>query len=88
MAASHIEELGGLTTRIYNYVLGLWGEKKERETYRPSAMYGICLNPDKPTIKKKFRRQSGNLNICSLFDDIKEILFTILVVIKDCGYVF
>ena len=27
MAASHIEELEGLTTRIYNYILGLWGEK-------------------------------------------------------------
>ena len=30
VAASHIEELEGLTTRIYNYVLGLWGEKKKR----------------------------------------------------------
>ena len=29
--ASHIEELEVLTTRIYNYVLGLWGEKKKRK---------------------------------------------------------
>ena len=28
VAASHIEELEGLTTRIYNYVPGLWGEEK------------------------------------------------------------
>ena len=28
MVASYIEELEGLTTRIYNYVLGLWGLKK------------------------------------------------------------
>ena len=28
--ASHMEELG-LTTRIYNYVLGLWGRKKRKE---------------------------------------------------------
>ena len=27
VAASHIEELEGLTTRIDNYVLGLWGNK-------------------------------------------------------------
>ena len=27
VAASHIEELEGLTTRIYNYVLGLWEGK-------------------------------------------------------------
>ena len=28
VAVAHIEELEGLTTRIYNYVLGLWGRKK------------------------------------------------------------
>ena len=28
VAASHMEEIEGLTTRIYSYVLGLWGEKK------------------------------------------------------------
>ena len=26
---SHTEELEGLTARIYNYVLGLWGEKNK-----------------------------------------------------------
>ena len=30
-AASHIEELEGSTTRIYSYVLGLWGEKKKEQ---------------------------------------------------------
>ena len=30
VAASHIEELEGPTTRTYNYVLGLWGGKKKR----------------------------------------------------------
>ena len=28
VVASHIAELEGLATRIYNYVLGLWGGKK------------------------------------------------------------
>ena len=28
--SSHIEELGGHRTRIYNYVLGLWGVKKRK----------------------------------------------------------
>ena len=27
-AAAHIEEIEGLTTRIYNYVLGIWGGEK------------------------------------------------------------
>ena len=31
VVASHIEELERLTTRIYNYVLGLWGRKKKRK---------------------------------------------------------
>ena len=31
MVASHREELEGLTTRTYNYVLGLWGGKKKRK---------------------------------------------------------
>ena len=30
MAASYVEELEGHTARIYNYVLGLQGEKKKR----------------------------------------------------------
>ena len=31
VAAAHIEELEGLTTRIHHYVLELWGGKKKRE---------------------------------------------------------
>ena len=32
VVAAHIEELEGLRSRIYNYVLGLWGGKiKERK---------------------------------------------------------
>ena len=31
MAAAHIEQLEGPTTRIYNYVMGLWGGKKKGE---------------------------------------------------------
>ena len=27
---AHMEELEGLTTRIYNHVLGLWGTNKKR----------------------------------------------------------
>ena len=29
--ASHMAEQEGLTTRIYNYALGLWGGKKKRK---------------------------------------------------------
>ena len=29
VAAAHTEELEGLTTRIYNYALGLWGGEKK-----------------------------------------------------------
>ena len=32
VAASHVQELEGLPTRIYNHALGLWGgERKEEE---------------------------------------------------------
>ena len=31
VVAAHTEELVGLTTRIYNYVPGLWGGEKKRE---------------------------------------------------------
>ena len=34
MAAFQTEELKRLTTRIYNYVLGLWGEKKKKKRGR------------------------------------------------------
>ena len=37
---SHIEELEGLTTRIYNYVLGLWGEKNKQEDWQPMLAMG------------------------------------------------
>ena len=30
VVVAHIEKLEGPTTRIYNYVLGLWGEGKEK----------------------------------------------------------
>ena len=30
VTASHIEELERLTITIYNYVLGLWGQKKKK----------------------------------------------------------
>ena len=31
VVAAHTEELEGLTTRIHNYVVGVWGGEKERE---------------------------------------------------------
>ena len=31
VAVAHTEELEGLITTIYNYVLGLWGEEKKTE---------------------------------------------------------
>ena len=34
VAAAHIEELERLTSRIYNYVLGLWGGKKHNKQKR------------------------------------------------------
>ena len=31
VVADHIGEIEGLTIRIYNYILGLWGGEKKRE---------------------------------------------------------
>ena len=34
MVVAHIEELEGLTTGIYNYVLGLWKKKKGEQVWQ------------------------------------------------------
>ena len=34
VVATHIEELEGLTIRIYNHALGLWGRKKKEEDWQ------------------------------------------------------
>ena len=47
VAASHIEELEGLTTRIYNYELGLWGEKKKDEDSQQMLAQGQSSSPKK-----------------------------------------
>ena len=44
VAASHIEELEGITTRIYNYVLGLWGGKK-KEDWQQMLAQGQSSSP-------------------------------------------
>ena len=52
MAASPIEELEGLTSRIYNYVLGLWGEKK-RGRLATDVSSGTIFLTKKHTKKKR-----------------------------------
>ena len=50
--ASHIAELEGPTTRIYNYVLvGLWGEEEEEKRLTTDVCSG-------PTFKRKLRKKA------------------------------
>ena len=42
VAVAHIEELEGLTTRIYNYVLGLWGGEKKK--VREAQKHGLPIH--------------------------------------------
>ena len=43
VVAAHTEELRGLTIRIYNYVLGLWGgaEKKMENSIVPGTVFWL-----------------------------------------------
>ena len=50
VAAAHIEELEGPTTRIYHYALGLWGGKKRRE--RGRLAMDVSSGPIYPRKKK------------------------------------
>ena len=57
VAASHIEEVEGLTTRIYNHVLGLWeGKRKKRGRLATDVNSGLIL-----LCKKKKKIRSGML---------------------------
>ena len=59
VVASHIEELEGLTTRIYNYVSGFWGEKKKnKNNYQQDRLYPtkLILNAHDVFIPTKTQR--------------------------------
>ena len=59
---AHIEELEQLTTRIYNYVLGLWGgkEKKEEDWQQMLAQGNSFPEKKKSGVSKKVsQKQSG-----------------------------
>ena len=47
VVASHIGELECLTTRIYNYVLGLWGGGKKKRLATDVSSGPIFLTPQK-----------------------------------------
>ena len=49
MTVAHIEELEGLKSKIYQYVLGLWGgeEKKREEDWQPMLAQGKSFQAKK-----------------------------------------
>ena len=51
VVASHIEKLEGPTTRIYNYVLGLWEEKKKRKIDNDVSSGPVFLSKAKTETK-------------------------------------
>ena len=52
VAASHIEELEGLTTRVYNYALVLWAGKKRGRLATDVSSGPIFLTKRVPFLKK------------------------------------
>ena len=55
MAASHIEELEGLTTKTYNYLLELRGEKKKEEDCQQFLAQGQSSSPKSIPKKKELK---------------------------------
>ena len=53
MAASHIEELEGLTNRTYNYALGLLGEKNKEEDGRQMLLRANLYQQKSIPFKKR-----------------------------------
>ena len=61
VAAAHIEELEGLTTRIFNYVPGLWGGKikKREEDWQQMLAQGKSF----PAKIKNQNRENSNFSL-------------------------
>ena len=57
-AAAHIEELEGLTTRIYNQALGLGEEKKKEEDWQQMIAQGESFSAKE---KKKRNKKMHHL---------------------------
>ena len=57
VVASYKEELEGLTTRIYNYILELWGGKKKEET---DVSSGPISPHQKAYLKKTIKKKREN----------------------------
>ena len=54
VAAAHIEELEGLTTRIYNYDLGFLGGKRQEEDWQPMLAQGKSFRGGKKFLLSMF----------------------------------
>ena len=65
--AAHREELEGPTTRIYNYVLGLWGGKKKSQPLQFSSFYKeVNWGPE---------RQSDSVEVIQTIDNLVTKVF-------------
>ena len=59
VAASHIEELEGVRTRTYNYVLGLWGVKNKRGRLQQMLAQGQSSSPKSVPLKRIIIKKHG-----------------------------
>ena len=58
VAAAHKEEQEGLTTRIYNYVLELWGRNKKREEKIGNKCW-LRVNPSQQKNKENLKKNGA-----------------------------
>ena len=59
VATAHKEELEGLTTKIYNYVLGLWGGEKKRGRLATGVSSGQIFPSEKKKVLKTKRSEGS-----------------------------
>ena len=62
VTVAHIEELEGLTTRIYNHALGLWGEKKKKGNTRRVKKISPKLGEDKKMYILQINKKNNPVN--------------------------
>ena len=81
VSAAHTEELEGLTTRIYNHALGLWGGKKNKGEDWPQMLAQGESFPEKEKCSlTNFKTQI--IKYKNFFPKLQFFLFTFTLKLK------
>ena len=81
VVASHIAELEWFTTRIYNYVLRLWGEKKKEEDWQKMLAQGPIFKTKRTSVNSPLGSQLHTLKNqlqFFFFSSLPQVIFIVL----------